>query len=107
MHLSKFVHTKTGKTFLSIILGLGLPVLVIFLKDVLNDKISKKEDIVNNSNVPVIGEISHSKTRINAIIANNSRGIIAEQFRLLRTNLQYFLPDTENSKGIILITSTI
>jgi len=27
MHLSKFVHTKTGKTFLSIILGLGLATL--------------------------------------------------------------------------------
>ncbi len=92
---------------MAVIIGLGLPVLLIFIKDALNDKINTKEDIIKFSNIPVIGEISHSKTRNNAIIATNSRGIIAEQFRLLRTNLQYFLSDTEMSKGVILITSTM
>ena len=92
---------------MSVILGLGLPVLLIFIKEALNDKINTKEDIIKYSNIPVIGEISHSKTRNNAIFATNSRGILAEQFRLLRTNLQYFFPETEVSKGVILITSTM
>ena len=92
---------------IAFLLGLGLPILLIFLKDLLNDRISTKEDIVNYSNIPVIGEISHSTIKGNSIIATNSRGIISEQFRLLRTNLQYFLTHTDGEKGTILITSTM
>ena len=92
---------------IAVILGLGIPILLIFIKDLLNDRISTKEDVVLSSNVPVIGEISHYNLKNNAIIASNSRGILAEQFRLLRTNLQYFSPDNDLGKGIILITSTM
>jgi len=92
---------------MAVLIGIGLPLLFIFIKDLLNDKISTKQDIVEQSNIPVIGEVSHFKAKNKTIIATNSRGIIAEQFRLLRTNLQYFLPNLEIGKGVILITSTM
>ncbi len=92
---------------MAVLLGFGIPVLLIFIKDLLNDRISTKDDILTNSNVPVIGEISHYKLKNKGLIATNSRGLIAEQFRLLRTNLQYFSSNSDSEKGVILITSTM
>lgn len=99
--------TKAVLYSMAVLLGLGIPVLLIFIRDLLNDKISTKEDVVQNSSIPVIGEISHYKQKNNVLIASNSRGLIAEQFRLLRTNLQYFSDDSSLEKGVILITSTM
>ena len=92
---------------MAFLLGLGIPILLIFIKDMLNDRISTKDDIITHSSVPIIGEISHSKSKNNTLIASNTRGILAEQFRLLRTNLQYFSQDSNQEKGVILITSTM
>jgi hypothetical protein len=61
------------------------------LLDVLNDKITTSQDIVSRTDIPVAGEISHVDNS-DMIVVENSRNIVAEQFRILRSNLQFILP---------------
>lgn len=91
--------------FAGIILGIIIPISIIFLKDILNVTISSKEDIINRTSIPVIGEISHNDTDDNLIVANNGRSAISEQFRALRTNLSFYLRNA--NEKIILLTSSM
>jgi capsular exopolysaccharide synthesis family protein len=85
-------------------LGLILPALIIFLAEFLNDKIGSKADIQRHTDAPILGEVGHSLDKKTLVVGKNNRKFIAEQFRILRTNLQYVLPKKENST--ILVTSS-
>jgi capsular exopolysaccharide synthesis family protein len=93
--------TYLGALFFGFILPFGY----IFLKDLLNNKVESKEDISRITNVPIVGEISHNVQNDNLIIANDSRSVIAEQFRALRTNLSFFLKSDDEK--VILMTSSM
>lgn len=86
-----------------ILLGLALPTLFIYLRSLLNDKISNREEISKKTNAPFVGEISHSNDENAFVVANKSRSIISEQFRIIRTNLQFLIAD----KKTLLVTSSI
>ena len=89
----------------ALFMGLFFPVARIFVKDMLNRKILIKDDITKNTSVPIIGEISHNKSHNNLIAINGGRSAIAEQFRSLRTNLQFFI--NKDNEKVILITSSV
>lgn len=92
--------------FLSaIVFGLLLPGAWIFIKDLLNVRISSKEDVENNTKMAVLAEIGHSDEEDAIPVKTDSRGLIAEQFRALRTNLQFLL--TREQENIIMITSSM
>jgi tyrosine-protein kinase Etk/Wzc len=86
--------------------GLAYPVARVLIKDILNTKILVKEDITKHTNVPIIGEISHNKTDKQLVVVEGSRSAISEQFRAMRTNLQYFI-NHENDEKVILVTSSV
>lgn len=92
----------------ALILGLLFPIAFIYLVDVLNDKITTRNDISIRTDIPIAGEISHVDNS-DALVVENSRNIVAEQFRILRSNLQFILPKLENSNtaSTFLVTSTI
>lgn len=73
----------------SLLLGIVLPFGIIFLIDLLNDKVTTREDIVQRVNKPLVGEISHAGLAGRHIIVSSARNVIAEQFRILRTNLEF------------------
>lgn len=88
-----------------LVVGLIIPLLVIFGQDLLNTTIATKDEIVKLTSVPVIGEISHNDSDDNLIVANQGRSAISEQFRALRTNLSFYLKNTNDK--IILLTSSM
>lgn len=98
---------KTILYILAVLLGLGIPFLVIYILDRLNDKIVSRDDIVKHTKVPIAGEVNHKPgvASERKIVVDKSRGVIAEQFRIIRTNLRYMLPTDRHST--ILITSTM
>jgi capsular exopolysaccharide synthesis family protein len=62
-------------------------------------------DITNFSDIPVLGEIGSADAKHSIIaVTKNDRGFIAEQFRILRTNLNMIIKKDE--KPVILITSS-
>ncbi len=96
------------RTF-ALIIGLLFPVAFIYLLDLLNDKITTRQDITTKSAIPIAGEISHVESN-DTIVVENSRNIVAEQFRILRSNLQFILPLHEGSakrSQTLLVTSSV
>lgn len=89
---------------LAILLGLGLPALFIFVGEVLNDKVTTRFDIEKLTATPILGEIGHSYAGEVLVVNKTTRSMVAEQFRIIRSNLQYILGKTE--KSVILVTSS-
>ena len=56
---------------MSLILGLAFPILIILVKDFLNDKIITKKDIEEISSIPIIGDIGHQKNTERKLKKNN------------------------------------
>ncbi len=89
--------------------GLLLPALLINVLLLLNNTVQTRDEIQKVTHVSVLGEIGHMKNVKNvpgdeAIIKMTSRTAVAEQFRALRTNLQYL---GDGSCRVIMFTSSI
>jgi tyrosine-protein kinase Etk/Wzc len=100
------IRPQRGSIYaMAVLIGLVLPIGIVFILQILNDKIQSRSDIEKISSVPMLGEVGHSINNDSALIlANNNRSYVAEQFRIIRSNLQYFVPKQE--KPVILITSS-
>ncbi|MEP7250921.1 MAG: polysaccharide biosynthesis tyrosine autokinase [Ginsengibacter sp.] len=88
-----------------VLLGLVLPFGIIFLRDLLNDKIMTRKDITNRVDIPVVGEVSHTPKKQTRGISIMQRDLVGEEFRIIRTNL-YFLQQ-KKEKQVILVTSSL
>ena len=91
---------------LVLILGLGLPAGIIILRELLDDKIRSEDDINSRTDVPIIGVIGAKKTGEHIVVKEGSRSVLAEMFRLLRTNLQFVGSEIQGSKVILVTSST-
>lgn len=86
------------------LLGLAFPLLIIFLRDLINTTISNRAQVEKLSDVPVLSELGHNNTG-NVIIDHASNtDSNAELFRLLRTKLQFTLDYP--SQKVMMVTST-
>jgi tyrosine-protein kinase Etk/Wzc len=97
---------KKGKIYmLGLIIGLVIPGIYVALKEFLNTMIMSKSDIQRITNIPIVGEIGHKIGTQALVITNDARTNISEQFRSLRTNLQYL---TQVGKpNVLLFTSSM
>lgn len=87
-------------------LGLLLPFGVIFLGNLLDNKIKSRLDIEKNSSIPFLGDLPKS-TSSDQIIKASSRTSTAEALRIIRTNIEFlFSGVAKNSAKTIFVTST-
>ena len=88
-----------------LVLGFFIPFGIIFLRDRLNTRITSKEDVLNHTQVSIIGEIGKSADSDSIIVTvQGSRTPISEQFRAVRTNLSFFLKDGQKT---VMLTSSM
>lgn len=103
---------KRNILLVAFVLGLLIPVVIIFVRENMNTKIRGRKDLENLS-LPFVGEIplAFRKKELkpeakNILIKQGSRNIVNEAFRVLRTNLEFMLDRKEDGKAsIILFTS--
>jgi capsular exopolysaccharide synthesis family protein len=95
---------RKGIQLLAIILGLGLPAMYIFFKEVVNDKVNTRHDIEKLTDASILGEVGHSYSSSAMMVSKTNRSMVSEQFRIIRSNLQYVLNKVE--KPVIMITSS-
>ena len=89
----------------ALVLGVGIPVGVIYLLELTKFKIEGRSDVEKLTNVPIFGEIPLTDEKQGAIaVFENQNNLMSETFRNIRTNLQFML---ENDKKVILVTSTV
>ena len=91
--------------FLSLIFGVGFPIVIIYLKDVLNNKITDKKDLLSLINTPFLGSIALSKDPDRIVVREGKTTPIVEMFRIIRTNMQFMLGDIKSP--VILVTSSV
>ena len=100
------VSPKSSKIALvALILGLGLPVGFVYLRDLLKYKIENREDVERITNVPILAELPKCDTPANSsiVVRENKNDMMEETFRGLRTNMLFML---EPQEKVILFTST-
>ncbi|MBA4166670.1 MAG: polysaccharide biosynthesis tyrosine autokinase [Chitinophagaceae bacterium] len=90
---------------IALLIGLLLPVIIIYIRELLNDKVTTRADITKITDAPILGEIGHSEEEKVLLFPESSRTIVAEQMRILRSNLRYILGD-KSDKATILVTSS-
>jgi capsular exopolysaccharide synthesis family protein len=90
---------------IAMLIGFLLPVFLIYLRDLMNDKVITRGEIMKGTNAPLLGEVGHSADEKVLLFPDNSRTIVAEQMRILRSNLRFVLGD-QFSKFTVLVTSS-
>ncbi|WP_282071737.1 GumC family protein [Polaribacter atrinae] len=91
----------------ALLLGVLIPFMIIYVKDLLDTKVHTRKDVEELTTVPFMGDVPHSETNEKIVIGNDSRTSTAEAFRLIRTNLDFMLPNRDSNVGqTIFITST-
>lgn len=86
--------------------GLLVPLVVIYIYYLLDNKINSKEDVeALLPDVPIIAEVPFIETD-SKIIRFMDRSILSESFRILRNNINYINPKTDKAP-ILFVTSTI
>lgn len=88
----------------AILIGIAIPALLIFIAEVSNDKIQTRNDIEKITDSPILGEVGHSYDEKSMVVTKTNRGMVAEQFRIIRSNLQFIIGKVE--KPVILVTSS-
>ncbi len=95
----------------ALLAGLLVPFLIIYGTIILNLKVSSRRELEKAlPGIPIIGEIPRLKKRDPELIQHNDKSVLAESFRILRTNLQYlFVRKLEQSSNshTIFVTSTV
>lgn len=90
---------------IAVILGLIIPALIIYLRELMNDKLNDRYDLERLTNIPILGMIGLSASKSNLVVTEKPNSHISEAFRSIRTNLQYFNPDKK--QNVVMITSSI
>lgn len=90
----------------ALLIGLLIPIIVIYIYYLFDNKINTKDDLERLlPEVPVIAEIPFIENDIKTIQFLD-RSILSESFRILRTNINYISPKTNNGT-VLFVTSTI
>lgn len=103
---SPAVSPKVGQNYaIAVASGLMLPLIIFVLMEVSNNRIQSKEDVEGVTSVPFIGSIGHNATDESLVVYKRPRSALAESFRSLRSNLNYFTGS--KSPQVFMVTSAI
>ena len=94
--------SKTTSTYL--IIGFLIPLVLIILSELLNNKIRSPKDVVKLKFFRLIGTLRHARNQNPTLVRASPRSSYAEMLRAIRTRIEFVLRRKE--KMVICITST-
>lgn len=102
----------------ALVLGVILPVGLMYAVRIMDDKVRSKEDLSNRVSMPLLGQVPQLHKSIpvigrfmkqtipaNIVVEPNTNDLINEAFRSIRTNLEFLV--RKGDKRIIMTTSLI
>jgi capsular exopolysaccharide synthesis family protein len=87
------------------IFGLAIPLIIFVLFELINSKVQSKEDIDKMTTIPFIGGVGHNETKTNLTVRDRPKSGVAESFRAMRSNLNYFTGN--KTPQVFMVTSSI
>lgn len=93
----------------ALFLGVLIPIGLVYLKQLFYNKIESRKDLERNlPEVSILGEIPKLESDASDRIVTNDRSVLAESFRIIRTNIQYKLNTLAHKETpVVLVTSTV
>jgi len=104
------VLPKKGFNYMvAILLGAILPLIIIVIKELFDNKIHSVEEIKSSSSIPVLGVIGRKTTKSNLMVFEKSKSSFAESFRALRSNIQFMFKQNGTGKvaKTVMVTSSV
>ena len=89
----------------AMLLGLIIPVSLIYAKDLMDTKVHTKEDVLRLVKAPFIGDIPKADTK-SKVVNKVDYSPKAEAFRIIRTNIDFMLQKVDKKCKTIFVTST-
>lgn len=89
----------------ALIVGMAIPFFLFVVFELINNKVQSKEDIDKMTAIPFIGGVGHNETKTNLTVRERPKSGVAESFRALRSNLNYFTGN--KTPQVFMVTSSI
>lgn len=96
---------KRAILLLAFLFALVLPLVMIFVAKLFRTTVAGREELAKLTNIPILGVVGHVNKNDNLIVQHNPKSRIAEAFRSVRTNLQFF--GSGQGSKVILISSSV
>lgn len=89
----------------ALFLGLIIPIGFILPGHMMNTKIADREDLENQTEIPLLGIIANGPKNSKLVFKSNQNSAVVESFEFARINLQHFFREPPNN--VIGVTSSI
>lgn len=96
--------SKLISFLIALFVGMIIPIIIIWVKEIMRYQISHKQELLDISNVPLLGEIPKTLENNRMLIKEDGKDSFTEMVRLLRTNL-LFVIDSVDKKVINMVSS--
>lgn len=90
---------------IALMLGMVIPFALFVGLELINNKVQSKEDIEKMTSIPFVGGVGHNASGNNLIVSEKPKSGVAESFRSMRSNLNYFTAN--KSKQVFMVSSSI
>lgn len=107
---------------IAFVIGLCIPLAVIYMRESMNTAIRSRRDIENKITMPFLGEIpllrrkgekkkwqfwkkKDDSKKYTFVVKHKSRGLLNEAFRVISTNLEFMTGNSSGSATVFMITS--
>lgn len=81
------------KMMMGLLSGLAFPGILVLGTFFLSNTIIRQEDITEHTQIPILGNIIHSRMGTDTPVKDYPKSAIAESYRNIRTALQFMLPE--------------
>lgn len=98
---------KNKNLMIAAAVGLFLPIVFFLLIDITNKRIVDKDDLIENTQIPILGNIAHSDYPSRLVMKEHPRSVVAESFRAVRANLKFLAGGITTKTHTFLITSSV
>jgi capsular exopolysaccharide synthesis family protein len=95
---------KRKTTMMYLFIGLLIPMALIVLSELLNNKIRSPKEVMRLSRFRLIGTLRHARSQNPTLVSSSPRSSYAEMMRAIRTRMEFILQ--RKDKMVICVTST-
>lgn len=96
--------TKRNNNTTALLLGIIIPLVLVIVSELLNNKVRTTKDVEKISPFRLIGTVRHAKSQNPTLVRDHPRSSYAEMLRAIRTRMEFIVK--RKDKMVVCVTST-